>query len=153
MTTRTILRPKPILVYPLDDKQAILDFVYHHFLVENNPPGADDTGQCLYNTPTGGCAIGCLLTPEVRARLKEDVTTIGLLLNRSSDWRCESIKKLFSTSIPSNFFSALQKMHDECVFKSEPEKFAPYFLENLILFARRWNLNIPAYFEPSEPSK
>jgi hypothetical protein len=73
------MRPKPTLTYPLTNKQTVFDYVWHHFVVEKNPravvtdPSRDLQSACVYSTPTGGCAVGCLLTQEDRDVIGEDL--------------------------------------------------------------------------------
>lgn len=69
-TTYTPLRPKPVLTYPISDKQVMADYVAHHFFIEGNPAGFDPVvSRCVYDTPSGGCAIGCMLPPDFRATI------------------------------------------------------------------------------------
>ncbi len=56
---------KPTLSYPLTDKQVIFDYVWHHFIVEKNPRAIDRDG-CFYDSPAGGCAVGCLMPDDLR---------------------------------------------------------------------------------------
>ncbi len=61
---------KPILTYPLTDPQVVFDYVWHHFIIEKNPRAISVSGDnCVYDTPSGGCAVGCVLPPDLRAQI------------------------------------------------------------------------------------
>ena len=118
MKPYTIIRPKPVLVYPLDDKQAILDYVFHHFIVEGNPAGVDEAGTCLYNTPSGGCAIGCLLKGEIRESIKfQDFSLYdifkGMLAvkNKFIFGELAKLRGTFSENFDSSFLESLQRWY------------------------------------------
>jgi len=89
-TKPKILRPKPVLTYPLTDRQTIFDYVFHHFVIDRNPKGMrpDNTFSCVYDTPTGGCAVGCLLPDELRSKIGYTAFGIGTL-STSSTQACE----------------------------------------------------------------
>jgi len=42
--------------------REIVDRVYQHFVVEENPYCVDNAGNCIYGRT--GCGVGCLLTQE-----------------------------------------------------------------------------------------
>jgi hypothetical protein len=122
-----ILRPKPVLVYPLTDKQIVFDYVYHHFIVEKNPFGyIAETDNCIYDTPSGGCAVGCLLPEELRKRIGDAGFSISLLHNYKKENLqlnnptykaflafADDLTQVFGEDIR-YFISALQQYHDSC---------------------------------------
>jgi len=110
---------KPVLTYPITDKQIAFDYVWHHFVTENNPRGVEPgRGVCVYDTPSGGCAVGCLLPPDLRSRIGQAGFAIDELL---TERRCNSSIDQFLTDLLAvfpesadmiGFLTDLQKAHD-----------------------------------------
>ncbi len=109
-----ILRPKPVLMYPLNDKQIVFDYVYHHFIVENNPLGYHaEFDSCVYDTPSGGCAIGCLLPEDLRKNIGESQFPINHIYELSED--ADEFRIRLTEILPLEnikFFRLLQREHD-----------------------------------------
>lgn len=102
------MRSKPILTYPLTDRQTILDYVWHHFLIEGNPPGAAEGREtCLYDTPTGGCAVGCLLPAARREALHDNQCGISHMMTYLNP----VVTDLFTAELR-DFLTQLQVTHD-----------------------------------------
>jgi hypothetical protein len=98
---------KPILSYPLSDKQLIFDYICEHFLVEKNPFGTNGH-SCIYDTPTNGCAVGCILPEEKRKALRNTPFGIRLALENN----IADICSVFITPVNADFLEDLQRAHD-----------------------------------------
>lgn len=101
-----------------NSKQEIFDKVWQHFITNNNPPGFNSVEKgCCYNTETGGCAIGCLLS-------KEDAQTLDnysdgrfpLTVAGAVDIYPEIIYKYISNQVDTSFLTDLQVAHDTSVY-------------------------------------
>ena len=150
----TILRPKPTLTWPITDKQVAFDYIWHHFVVEKNPPGYSATnGGCLCDTPTGGCAVGCLLPAETR-------TLIGhaqLGYNRVIEMRyrplssatksciARLIGKVFDPAVD-NLLNQAQNLHDK-----HADVTWARFPEGLCELAQTFGLTLPTTLHPEAP--
>ncbi len=150
-----IIRPKPTLVYPLSDIQTIFDYVWHHFIVEKNPPGKDDVG-CVYNTPSGGCAIGCLLKPDVRLGVGDYRCSIGTAMRAvQAEDAMLSIRHTFDINLEVEFLTNLQHSHDNSAseLSLQTETFIESMMRRLRSVAGSYALTVPTEETPRLPLK
>lgn len=112
---------KPVLTYPIVDKQTVIDYVYQHFIVEKNSLVLGTE----YNTDSGGCAIGCLLPPDFRQSIPKSTKFKLSRLHSFDSVRAESpslqkiileMRKLFSPDLDFVLFLIqIQNAHDNSV--------------------------------------
>lgn len=121
---------KPTLTYPLTKQQAF-DYVWHHFIVEKNPLAIRGTA-CVYNTPEGGCAVGCVLPPDLRRRI--GLSSFGMqrvidaLAGVESNQPPAQLAAVFAEEIAAalglenlEFFRELQAAHDNSAIEEDGE--------------------------------
>lgn len=104
------------LSYPLSDKQTIFDHVWQHFVVAGNPLAVEGR-NCVYDTPSGGCVIGCLLPEDFRKQIGKATFGIthvwspdGIHSENALPFR-DRFHELFGEAMRP-FLSALQSAHD-----------------------------------------
>lgn len=157
-----ILRAKPTLTYPLTDKQIVLDYVYHHFIVEKNPFAVvepteeNQSTKCVYDTVSGGCAVGCLLPEDLRKRIGYVAFGINSLKayyeggdvekHLSYGYQAflpfaEAISSVFTPDIVM-FLHDMQSAHD-CSAKNDECHRIDNFVERLRKIAHDYKLSFP----------
>lgn len=110
------MRPieRPYAPYTL---QNIVDHVFQHFVVENNPRCVNDREQCVYGLT--GCGVGCLLTQKDGDIL--DIMSTGQMLGagwmRGFKENSPLVYQLYFGDSPSilSALETLQSAHDGCV--------------------------------------
>ncbi len=144
-----IIRPKPTLSYPLKDSQTIFDYIWYHFVVEQNPLGAiEGTASCRYDTPSGGCAIGCLLKEEDRKKVGNASFSVGLaflnVAQTNSSGEESIVVRAFDPSANRVLLEDLQKAHDQSVQDvNNTETDLQVFKRRLANLGNAYNLTIP----------
>jgi hypothetical protein len=145
------MRPKPVLQYPLADKQAVLDYVWHHFIIENKSFGFNqETNACVYNSPSGGCAVGCVLPQETREKIGTTEFEYGTVMkcrsvigkeemfaSTDSTVKCAAMIANVVESHMDEFMRELQSAHDGCACNNYVKS---HFKSRLLAIARDYLL-------------
>ena len=131
----------PRFVVDLSDRQAILNYVYTHFITNKAPPSlVKSSGQCVYKGPNGArCAFAVLFTNPDDPALFEGLVASSIL------------GKLYEEDVVpvaiarDNFFNDLQKAHDQAAKGSDSdESFRNYMAGSFVKLASTWNLVSPS---------
>jgi len=88
-------------------QQTAMNFLHKTFVMEAIPKNMESNGRCAYEplTPNHkGCALGCLLSPELRDNLSNN-SIIGLSPT-------EQQAVLVETGLDIPFLNAIQQWHD-----------------------------------------
>lgn len=137
---------------PVTPQEAI-DRNWQHFIVKGNPPGMNDTEDCVLRGGNGArCAVGLLIPDDEYRPELENLSVYYLLekLNgRSTQFSSPlpSLSKLSDIAMGigeiigvSRFLTDLQNAHD---IASEGETFREEYESALRLLAAEYTLDIP----------
>lgn len=99
------------------------------------PPSGSTNRSCLYNGPDGtACAAGCLLGPEKRADLTENLTVTNLISEGA-------FRSVLGPDISPRLIQDLQWAHDGAA--DTPDDFLSEFKKGAQVVAVRFGLQIP----------
>lgn len=105
------MRPTSRPTQPYSDTE-ILDRVYQHFVVEQNPrctTSDNDKGHCIYGKT--GCAVGCLLTADDALILD----TLGTMVINDVHKMYPQLYSIYFTERQLWMLRQLQMIHDRTI--------------------------------------
>jgi hypothetical protein len=114
-------------------KQQIFDKVWQHFVVNKNPKSVNEHTHCVYSSPEGGCAIGCLIDNDALKKEFDAQTNHTSIYSIRDRFNIE-LSDYIDPSIKTRFLDSLQTIHDS-YFDS--------FEENMRALAAKYNLKVP----------
>jgi len=130
--------------------QEAFDIVWQRFVLEGNAKASSPTLGCIYSPLPKegnycGCAIGCLLSPEIPAQLDKmgggTWTSVQIKLDDCREYK--SLSQLLKSTFedPNNrFWTELQLCHDSTLLT---QNFTEQITESLTALAKKYNLIIP----------
>lgn len=127
------------------NNQEIFDRTWKAFVTDGAPQAINERGQCLYNAPCGGCAIGRFIPSHLYHKGMEGIR--GRTLFEENE-KLKQFLELNDAAV--NFLIELQQIHDSYTLSEYPTvTFTSYMKTELTSLAKHYQLNV-SKFEKKE---